>query len=233
MPEILTVGAAPDAALSMIKAAPPARSTAEMAEVVVLFSSNVPAATSMLKFALVALVVRSLSSRVPAPVFLRMPASRAPYWATPVATPLSVEAMVSTPVLFVTSRVLGAFTVMPRSVIVVGPEEAVLVYWSVPPLRRMLPTAAVACPSGPASTPMFTLLTLTVPLLMMSAPEKVLLPASTTRPLPTPELATVVTCVVPTKLSAMTELTITSLLELFRKTKSPEVVVPVLAPAMR
>ena len=64
----------------MMRPAAPARSIAEMALVVVLFSKSVPSATSMLRFALFALTVRSLSSKVPTPVFFRMPALRATNW---------------------------------------------------------------------------------------------------------------------------------------------------------
>ena len=75
-PEISTVGDA-DAWPSMMRPAAPAKSIAEIAVVVTLFRSKVPATTSMLKFVLLALVVRFLSSRVPEPVFFRMPALRA------------------------------------------------------------------------------------------------------------------------------------------------------------
>ena len=134
----------------MIKPAPPARSIAEIVELETLFNNKVPATTSMLRLALLALVARSFNSRVPAPVFLRMPAFKIPICCFASPNPLSVVFRVS--VLATTSIVLGALIVKPWSVAPLAERFA----RKVPPLRRMLDTPAVAWPRGPEEEALFT-----------------------------------------------------------------------------
>ena len=158
----------------MMRPALPAKSIAEIAEVEAWLRISVPAETRILRFKLFAAVVRFLSSNVPAPFLVRMPAFCMPKWVGPARLVTLSNVLLIVRVLAATSMVLGALTVIPWSVAPLPPAR---VTRNVPPLSRMFVAPAVDWPRGPAVAALLTAATSRVPLLMMMEPLVVLLPA--------------------------------------------------------